>query len=86
MLIGYYKKNYIDIYDPSLTCKIGEIHLIVNEQSKILSNDKKNIKLDENIPIGDDILFMNFCYNKLDNSVYCALSNGFLFCKNLNNN
>ena len=86
LLIGYYKKNYIDIYDPSLTCKIGEIHLIVNEQSKILSNDKKNIKLDENIPIGDDILFMNFCYNKLDNSVYCALSNGFLFCKNLNNN
>jgi hypothetical protein len=41
LLIGYYKKNYIDIYDPSLTCKIGEIHLIVNEQSKILSNDKK---------------------------------------------
>ena len=86
LLIGYFKKNYIDIYDPSLTYKICEIHLIVNEQSKILSYDKKNIKLNENIPIGEDVLFMNFCYDKFNNSVYCSLSNGFLFCKNLNNN
>ena len=87
LLIGYYKKDYIDIYDPSLNNKIGEIHLILNEQSKILGNDKKNvIKSDENISIGNDILFMNFSYNKNNNSVYCTLSNGFLFCKNLNNN
>jgi hypothetical protein len=86
LLIGYFKKNYIDIYDPSLTYKICEIHLIVNEQSKILSYDKKNIKVNENIPIGEDVLFMNFCYDKFNNSVYCSLSNGFLFCKNLNNN
>ena len=86
LLIGYYKKNYIDIYDPSLTIKIGEIHLIINEQSKILSNDKKkNIKLNENISIGDDILIMNFSYDKINNSIFCSLSNGFLFCKNLNN-
>jgi hypothetical protein len=87
LLIGYYKKNYIDIYDPSLTVKIGEIHLIINKQSKILSNDKKkNIKLKENISIGDDILIMNFCYDKINNSIFFSLSNGLFFCKNLNNN
>ena len=87
LLIGYYKNNYIDIYDPSLINKIGEIYLIINEQSKILGNDKKNnIKLKENISIGEDILFMNFCYNKYNNSVYGSLSNGIMFCKNLNNN
>ena len=87
LLIGYYKKDYIDIYEPSLVIKLGEIPLIINEQAKILSNSKKNnVKLDGNIRIGDDILLMNFYYNKLNNSVYCSLSNGFLFCKILNNN
>ena len=87
ILIGYYKKDYIDIYDPSLNNKIGEIHLVINEQTKIISNEKKkNIKLNESVLIGDDILFMNFSYNKNNNSVYCTLSNGFLFSINLNNN
>ena len=86
LLIGYYKKNYIDLYDPSLCNKINEIYLIINEQSKVVNNDKKNsIALNENISIGDDILVMNFCYNKFNNSIYCSLSNGFFFCKNLNN-
>ena len=82
ILIGYYKKNYIDIYDPSLMNKIGEIYFVIKEQSKILNNDKK--LLNENILIGDDTLFMNFSYNKYNNSIYCSLSNGCLYCKNLN--
>ena len=87
LMIGYYKKDYIDIYDPSLVNKLGEIPLIINEQTKILSSSKKNnVKIDGNIAIGDDILFMNFYYNKFNNSIYCSLSNGFLFCKFLNNN
>ena len=87
LLIGYYKKNYIDIYEPSLMTKIGEIYLLINGESKILSNDKKNMQLDENITIGDDhTLVTNFCYNKYDNIIYCSLSNGYLIYKNLNNN
>ena len=86
LLIGYYKKDYISIFDPSLCSKLGEIHLLLND-AKILSNDKKTfVKLSEDISIGDDILFMNFCYNKYNNSIYGLLSNKFLFCKNLNNN
>ena len=86
-MIGYYKKDYIDIYDPSLNNKISEIHLVINEQTKIISKEKKkNIKLNESVLIGDDILFMNFSYNKNNNSVYCTLSNGFVFSINLNNN
>ena len=84
ILIGYYKKNYIDIYDPSLINKIGDIYFIISEQSKILNNDKK--LLNENVSIGKDTLFMTFCYNKYNNSIYGSLSNGFLFCKNLNSN
>ena len=86
VLIGYYKKNYIDIYDPSLNNKIGEIYFVISEQSKIISTDKKNIKINESISIGNDILSMNFCYNKYNNSIYCSLSNGFMFCKSLSNN
>ena len=86
VLIGYYKKNYIDIYDPSLNNKIGEIYFVISEQSKIINTDKKNIKINESISIGNDILSMNFCYNKYNNSIYCSLSNGFMFCKSLSNN
>ena len=76
--------NYIDIYDPSLIKKIGDIYFVINEQSKILSNDKKLIN--ENVSIGKDTLFMAFCYNKYNNSIYCSLSNGFIFRKNLSSN
>jgi hypothetical protein len=27
---------------------------------------------------------MNFCYNKYNNSIYCLLSNKFMYCKSLN--
>jgi len=84
LLIGYYKKNYIDIYEPSLMKKIGE-YIIIDEESKILSGDKKVFQLKEKISIGDDTLVTNFCYNKCDNSVYFSLSNGYLFCKKLSN-
>ena len=82
LLIGYYKKNYIDIYEPSLMKKIGE-YIIIDEESKILNGDKKILQLNEKISIGDDTLVTNFYYNKCDNSVYFSLSNGYLFCKRL---
>ena len=84
LLIGYYKKNYIDLYEPSLMKKIGE-YIIIDEESKILNGDKKAFQLNEKISIGDDTLVTNFCYNKCDNSVYFSLSNGYLFCKRLSN-
>ena len=84
LLIGYYKKNYIDIYEPSLMKKIGE-YIIIDEESKILNGDKKILQLNEKISIGDDTLVTNFYYNKCDNSVYFSLSNGYLFCKRLSN-
>ena len=84
-LIGYYKKSYIDIFDPSLCKKFGEINLYIND-AKLLNNDKKNnLKIEnENITIGDEILLMNFCYNKYNNSIYFLLSNKFMYCKSLN--
>ena len=85
VLVGYYKKSYIDIFDPSLCTKFGEINLLISD-AKLLNNDKKsNYKIsNENITIGDEILLMNFCYNKYNNSIYCLLSNKFLYCKSLN--
>jgi hypothetical protein len=71
LLVGYFQDYKIDIYNPSIQKKIYELRI---DNSQIDSKD--DIIDEEQIPI-----FQSFCYNAINNSVYCSFSNGSLIKK-----
>ena len=68
ILVGYYKKYKIDIFNASIQRKIKEINIEMD--SLIDGNNNKN---KDNIPI-----FQSFYYHNENNSIYCSFSNGYL--------
>ena len=88
VFVGYYKSNVIDVYDPSLSVVKNQIVLKIGEKSKIIGggSSKKKIKVSGDIIVDDQNLFTSFCYNKLNNSIYCSFSNGILFRKKISSN
>ena len=68
ILVGYYKKYKIDIFNASIQRKIKEINI---EMDSLI--DDNNIKNKDNIPI-----FQSFYYHNENNSIYCSFSNGYL--------
>ena len=94
LLIGYYKTNKIEIYNPALTKKLHEVNLnyertITIEDNK--DNNKKKIKNSDNyseqhvsnLNINDKILLIDFCYIRNTSTVYCCYSNGLITQKNM---
>ena len=69
VLVGDYKGNKIEVYNPSMTEKIDDIDINVK-------NDKKE---------NEEKLLVDFMYEKYDNCLYCCFSNGQIIkkrCKN----
>ena len=69
VLIGNYKENKIEVYNPALIDKLDDIDINVK-------NDKKE---------NEEKLLVDFMYEKSDNYLYCCFSNGQIIkkkCKN----
>ena len=70
ILVGYFKEDKIDIFNPSIQRKIKEIKI---EVDSLIGNKIKN---------KDSILiFQSFYYHPVNNSIYCSFSNGYLIKK-----
>ena len=70
ILVGYFKEDKIDIFNPSIQRKIKEIKI---EVDSLIGNKIKN---------KDSILiFQSFYYQPVNNSIYCSFSNGYLIKK-----
>ena len=85
VLIGYYKDNKIEIYNPAMTKKLDEIN--INIQNKKNDNEKnykkrrnsKKFMLDKSI--NEEVLFTDFIFEKESNSLYCCFSNSYIIKK-----
>ena len=79
VLIGYYKDNKIEVFNPSMTKKIDEINInhqdIKNANELNLKKKKisKQLLIDKNF--NEEIFFTDFIYEKDSNSLYCSFSN-----------
>ena len=79
VLIGYYKENKIEVFNPSMTKKIDEINInhqdIKNANELNLKKKKisKQLLIDKNFK--EEIFFTDFIYEKDSNSLYCSFSN-----------
>ena len=79
VLIGYFKDNKIEVYNPAMTKKLDEIS--INVQNKKNDNEKnykkrrnsKKFVLDKSII--EELLFTDFIFEKESNSIYCCFSN-----------
>ena len=83
VLIGHYKENKIEVYNPSITQKLDDINIDLKHQSgKKISNDQsakkrrssKRLSVDKNLT--EEIYFTDFIYDKMSNMLYCSFSNG----------
>ena len=72
ILIGNYKENKIEVYSPSLTRKLDEIIL----ENKVEKKSNKKGKKNENIIKNEEIFFVDFYYDKENNSLCSCFSNG----------
>ena len=70
LLVGYYEKLKIDIYDTAYKNVIK----VINLESLLINEIEENLK------------FMNFIYDEVHNCIYCNFSNGVLLKKYLNEN
>ena len=72
VLIGYYKENIIEVYNPSMTRKLDEIILENKIEKKINKKTKKSDKINNN----EEIYFVDFYYDNENNSIYSCFLNG----------
>ena len=72
VFIGNYLENKIDVYSPSMTRKLDEIIL----ENKIEIKNNKKSKKNENIDNSEEVYFIDFIYDKENNSLYACFSNG----------
>ena len=72
VFIGNYLENKIDVYSPSMTRKLDEIIL----ENKIEIKNNKKSKKNENIDNSEEVYFIEFIYDKENNSLYACFSNG----------
>ena len=71
VLVGNFKENKIEVYNPSMTRKLDEIIL----ENKIEKKSNKKGKKNENNIIKEDIFFVDFYYDNENNYLYSCFSN-----------
>ena len=79
VLVGYYKENKIEVFNPAMTKKIDEISINylnkknTNELNPRKRRSSKKFSIDKTI--SEEVLFTDFIYEKDSNSLYCCFSN-----------
>ena len=76
ILVGYFKEDKIDIYNPSIQKKICEVKI---ETTSL--KDKENIINKEVDNLEQKHIFQSFYYQQSNKCAYCSFSNGLLIKK-----
>ena len=83
VLVGYYKENKIEVFNPAMTKKIDDIDINVQNSKKNVNEKNLSIKKrksSKKIVIDktnyEEIYFTDFVYEDESSSLYCSFSNG----------